>query len=847
MFWLSRSPKPALASRVPFATRGADLCVANTCASVSPNPLDFDMAMSPSPAVSASPSPALAAGAPVTSPSLIWAPWQMLVALFSLQRDSAGARLLARTVLATWLLPLFFAIVASFAAPTPALAQGAPAQTVVVLDFAVADGLDPLYGRKAADGLAVELQRSGEYDVVPRQRVEEAVAQQAGLQPPFNNTAQIQLASAVNASSVFSGKVTRVDVTPGRAARVTVEARQLDVLTGDYINGTVVSEPAEQKLGSVATEVLIDEAINKAVFAAVRSMRQTILPFGTVLNTGVDTVEISIGANRGVSQGQRYTVLRDVYEPARNVTERRKIGEIKVIRVGSDQSTATLFRGGQQGVMTGDRVRQIFEPGAYPVTASGNSSTPVNSTPNRRGGRGKGSFLGKTTGGIIGLGALALLVGLAGFGGNDGGSSPPNAITVTESAPTQIFPKPRVTFNAGFNGINFAQTLDRESVVAYLIYRGTAPDFTPDVANLQFVIDARFDPSSKNIQFVDNGVTGTSPSRLITFTSTTTTQTGGITTTGNSTVNVTVSDADVLAANTINLTQNSLAIQFTQRPLVIGQPYYYRVGRITATRTRTNVAGATNGNNNNGGSTSVTIQPLRSPVSNSIGSYTPLFLPQVVPDPNGYNTDNFSLRINTDFTQFSSGRLTFDPVTGAVIGNGTGNGTGVGTGVGTGIGTGFFGATFGYALPPNYYVGSGVNQFRFLVSTTPSFTPSATFVSPDINNPGFAGLGNEIVLSLGNASNIRIPSTPNNPYVPGVTPLFVRVLSRNTNDLNPTFRVSPTFTIQSAAGLDRTAARSSRFLNTTPVSGQGVSLPGGGGGLGRSSRSSSASRVGAPR
>ena len=843
MFSLSRPPfDPAPA---PVAARGgagrresnADVISALDFVSASMNPLNpLDMALSPSSAVCASAKtrPATALAALVGAPWQLL--WQMLRALFSLQRESAGARLLARGVLATWLLPLFFALVASFMAP-PARAQvavvgpagGTPAQTVVVLDFAVSPGLDPLYGRKAADGLAVELQRSGEYDVVPRQRVTQAVNDQPGLQPPFNNTAQIQLAAAVNASSVFSGRVVGINTTQGRSARVTVEVRQLDVITGDYINGTTTSEPAEQKLGNVPTEALVDEAINKAVFAAVRSMRETTLPTGVVLNTATDTVELSIGTNRGVLPGQRYTVLRDQNVPGRNVVERRKIAEVKIVRVDRDQATATISAGGQQGVMTGDRVRQIYEARNYPVSsdARGTSSTPVTAPPVRR--QNGGGFANKTLGGLVGIGALALLVGFAGLGGNDSGSNPPRTGGITEATPAQVLPKPVFSFDAGFNGVNLAQTLDRESVVAYLVYRGTAPNFTPDVANLQFVIDARFDPSNKRIQFVDNGVTGTSPSRLITFTSTTSTQTGGITTTGNATVNVSVTDADVLAANTIQTSQNALAIQFTQRPLVIGTTYYYRVGRITAVRTRTNVAGNANGNNNNGGSTSVTIQPVRSPVSDSTGGYTPLFLPQITGTSG--NTDNFTVTINTDFTQFAnigSGQTVVDANGNVII---------------TGLGD-----TFGYATPPNFNVGSGVNQFRFLVSTTPSFTPSATFVSPDISNPGVAVQGGSITLDLGNASNIRIPSTQTNPYIPGVTPLFVRVLSRNTNDANPTFRVSPTFTVQNATGLDRKLAQSSTFLPNSGGPGQGVNLPGGGGLLNRRANGSSgAPRVGAPR
>ncbi len=749
-----------------------------------------DMALSPSVAGKAAPNRSLASAAQ---------------AFFSMQRESAAMRFIARSVLATWLLPMMFAFFATLTTPLGApvaQAQGAPAQSVIVLDFATDKGLDPLLGRKAADGLAVELQRSGSYTVVPRQTIEETVAQQAGLQPPYNDIAQIKLAEAVNASSVFSGRITDVQVVNGRSARVTLETRQLDVVTGDYINGTVVSQPTEQMLGEVANEILVDEAINKAVFAAVRSMRQTTLPSGTVLNVAKDEVVLSIGADAGVSIGERFSVLRDKYDRARNVTERRKIGEVTISTVNATQSSARVSAGGQEGVATGDRVRQIFVPGNYPVTGrNGNSVTPVTAPPPSTN---RGGLVKRAQSGIFGLVGLAALVALAGFGGGSNNKAP-NAFNIAEANPTGIYPQPRFSFTAGFDGISFAQTLDRESVVAYLVYRGTAPGFTPDASNLQAVVDGRFDSASKVVSFTDSGILGDTR-RRVDITATTSTN-GTLTPNG---VDVTFGSAVITGADQLNSnsTTGAIGIEFTQRPLVIGQTYYYRVGRITAQRQRT----TTTTNNTTG--TAVTLLPVRSPVSAAVGGYTPLFLPMVVPNQT-FDTDNFSVRVTTDISAFA------------------------------------LNAGVGYALPANPYVGSGVNQFRFEVSTSQSFPRNATFVSPDIPAPPFVAGGNpfnqSIILGLGNASDIRIPSSAGNPYLPGVTPLYIRVLSRNTNDANPAFRISPTARIDSAAGQNRVAT-GSRFLNApTGDSSGGINLNRNGGLNGRSVPGSGNVRVRPPQ
>src|SRR5690606_22227853 len=74
----------------------------------------------------------------------------------------------------------------------PALAQ-LDTQTAVVLDFEITPGYDPILGRKAADALAVELQRQNQFEtvssqkvqIVPRQRLGQIITVIAGLIAPF--------------------------------------------------------------------------------------------------------------------------------------------------------------------------------------------------------------------------------------------------------------------------------------------------------------------------------------------------------------------------------------------------------------------------------------------------------------------------------------------------------------------------------------------------------------------------------------------------------------------------------------------------------------------------------------
>lgn len=715
----------------------------------------------------------------------------------SFRHEAPWMRLTARAVLAGWLLPLLFALLTSLGVSArPAFAQDAapdttlnPAQTVVVLDFATPSGTDPLLGRKAADALAVELQRTGEFTVVSRQTLQTVVGQQAGLQPPFNDTAQVRLAQAVGATSVFSGEVAAINLVPGQSARARIVARQLDAATGDYINGTQNIESTEQKLAPVANEILLDEAINKAAFSAVRSMRQTSLPSGSVLNTTRDDLELSIGTRNGVGVGQRYTVLRDVRNEARGVTERVKIGEVTVRRVESDQSTAVVTGGGTLGVQTGDRVRQIFMLAQAPVALSNSnlSSNPVSAAPPNRSSSG-GVAKSKSAKGLLGLLALVVVGGLAGFGGG-GGNSTPSSGQPFEANPSGVTPTASFSFTSGFTG--FDKSLQGESVVGYTVYRGTSANFTPAIQNLQAFIDARTVSGGQRISFTDPLITSAvSLRQKVVITSTASNGATGL----GAAVSVNFTNADVDGTDNQNVTLQNATFEYTQRPLEIGTTYFYKVGRISAQRIN-------NGTNN---TATVNLALAQSGTSDTSGGYTPLLRPLIVAsttDPSdptsfAYNLSNFSVRLNAqqDIDQLNS------------------NGN--------------------YTFRINTNVATGVDIFRVQVSTSANFSDANTFTSADTAPTTPNGTG-DVVLNFG---QIQIPGTTQGSFTNGTTPIFIRALSRRSTDAVEVFRVSPTVTVLAnqvtdTASIGSNLTLSSRFIRNAPsenglrIGGRGTRVP----------------------
>lgn len=247
-------------------------------------------------------------------------------------------------------------------------------QTVVVLDFDVTGGLDPNIGRKAADALAVELQTSTannpvprqQVEVVPRQRVQQVLNETTALSPPYTDIIQLRLARATGASSVYSGRVLSARVAERKAARVTIEIMQFDAAMGDFSNGSVVSQSAVDPAGLADNDLLLDEAINKAVYAALLDIKRKPYPIGTIQIVTRDQALMNLGSRNGVSRGQKYAILRDIYRGRdatdRDVVERVKIAECVATRLDVDQASVVLTQGGAAGVKIGDKVRRIYVP-----------------------------------------------------------------------------------------------------------------------------------------------------------------------------------------------------------------------------------------------------------------------------------------------------------------------------------------------------------------------------------------------------------------------------------------------------------------------------------------------------
>ena len=253
------------------------------------------------------------------------------------------------TLMAALVLPLLV-----LAVPRPAQAQLSRLRSVIALEFGVLPSVKAsgVLGRNATDAVAIELAKSGEYDVRPRSELSQSLQEQQLTMPLDVNGIQ-RLGSAMSVDYALGGDISKVEFTPEpRRARVTISVRLIDVATGEFVNGAIEtqSSPIPPSGSQPDDETLINQAINNAAYAAVKTMNERRIPEATVLIVrGTDSIRINRGVQDGIQSGMDMVILRG----------RDKVGRVRVNSVQAGDATATITDWGK-GIKPEDRARYVF-------------------------------------------------------------------------------------------------------------------------------------------------------------------------------------------------------------------------------------------------------------------------------------------------------------------------------------------------------------------------------------------------------------------------------------------------------------------------------------------------------
>ncbi|MGD8238832.1 MAG: hypothetical protein PVH68_09785 [Armatimonadota bacterium] len=216
--------------------------------------------------------------------------------------------------------------------------------------------------RAATDAVAIALEATKRFDVLPLRDVEAALEGQA-LRLPLDEVGMTRLGRALKVDGVVRGWVSDIRV-DAKSNRATVEIRieMLDVESEAILNGGAASRTTVSRPGiTVMDDELINEAMREAAQWAIDDMVRRRIAQGTVLvvdETGEATV--SLGTQEGVKAGDLLLQLRPEYRPEIEEVVKRKIGTLRVTDVNPHQCSAVRHTG--PGPKREDFVRVMYKP-----------------------------------------------------------------------------------------------------------------------------------------------------------------------------------------------------------------------------------------------------------------------------------------------------------------------------------------------------------------------------------------------------------------------------------------------------------------------------------------------------
>lgn len=550
------------------------------------------------------------------------------------------------TLVASLILPLLV-----LAVPQPAQAQLSRLKSVIALEFGVLPSVraSSIVGRNATDAVAIELSRSGEYDVRPRAELNQALQEQQ-LSLPLDINGIQRLGGAMSVDYALSGDISRVEFTSEpRRAKVTLAVRLIDVATGEFVNGSV-----ETALSPLATssgtddETLVNQAINNAAFGAVKTMSERRIPEATVLIVrGTDQIRINRGVQDGIQTGMEMVVLRG----------RDKVGRVRINSVQAGDATATITDWGK-GIKPEDKTRYVFNDPTVKISGTGDLVRTANLPEIGKYGarQGKSKSILNSVIGIVG--AVMLVSFLTRTSSSNAGAAITGVTARAYSAGENTTPGDPAAVRVQLTW-KPAGDVAEPNIIEYHVYRNNqlvgvlprnirtftdSPQITGQTLTFNYISYAGGGPADTAAGTnTAGGTTGTTTATTTTTTGTTTNTTGTTTNTGSS------AQATTLASQTVIVPA-----------LVVGVTNRYSVGvlfqRVNAFQSGTTggttggvggttggggiggttggggVGGTTAGGNNTGGNTGgVQVIYQESNISAGSGAVTPMVRPTINP------------------------------------------------------------------------------------------------------------------------------------------------------------------------------------------------------------------------
>jgi hypothetical protein len=391
---------------------------------------------------------------------------------------------------------------------------------------------DPLLADKATDALALALEDSKSYRVIPKEDLTREL-KTMDLTPPLDENQQSRVGKDLQADLVFTATLTSCSVSDSGAVRTGVDLRSYNVKIGAVLNGAAV-EVTTKTIPGWNKDPLpeINEALRQVAEQAVGTLESHQVRHGNIdLVDDQGIITTNLGINDGITLGTRCQVDRGRWDASRQEEVLDPIGVVEMIGVQVRLSQAKVMSGMMPSI--GDRVYVLYTPPSIAKTIQQGHATTQN---------------------LRYLAGLALVVGIVATATGENNSSPPGINAYLYQTAPGTTPFVHV-------GLNHSAVPGSYGTLGWLIYRGENLPPTPNPL-IEGTTPADGGPL---IAVINIGSTSAyndhTPSPLTELDDLTANVTG------------TYNDAGTSATITLTATYNNAA-------LVVGNTYYYVAQRL---------------------------------------------------------------------------------------------------------------------------------------------------------------------------------------------------------------------------------------------------------------------------
>ena len=215
------------------------------------------------------------------------------------------------------------------------------------------------YGQFVANRFAIEISKKPKITTISNDIINNALHETHIRYPICDKFKYIRLGTELKTFTLVKGTIKRIEFekigeTP-RCAKVTLEARVYDTVSGLCVNGSDVVANSSQADGNSTKESLIKEALEQAAFQAAKEISTSTLAVAYVQNPMRCKAVISLGLASGYCKGLKVIIRRG----------RSFVAVGKVDSVNTDQAVISITGGIETGAFTKglspqDRVRPII-------------------------------------------------------------------------------------------------------------------------------------------------------------------------------------------------------------------------------------------------------------------------------------------------------------------------------------------------------------------------------------------------------------------------------------------------------------------------------------------------------